>query len=374
MTTREDAPGSVTEDASDSNRNNDGPRELIEIPDTSQTDANYDERMYTKAGLKVLVNSSGSSVTAANGVTVPAHDRVYITSDGTVIPNTDPLVAYLDTMFSDGTMKDYRENATVSTTDIDVGKLTTAYNEVLLDPIPTSSKWGNSAPAALKNQPISPSLQGKAMWNGVLYVTDVTDNSGHRTGVKLVNGQTLPGSGLTVATENAAYLVGDYNTGGVPPVDNSSNPISANNYAPGYTVKPAAVMADAVTAVSSNWTTSNYNNVASLNSRNPVNTTINTALISGMVLSDGTAYSGGVENYIRLLENWSGGRRLSYYGSMINLYASKQSKAHWQNTGNYYNAPSRNWYFDINFLDPNKLPPGTPILRTLKRGQWVQLD
>jgi len=39
-------------------------------------------------------------------------------------------------------------------------------------------------------------------------------------------------------------------------------------------------------------------------------------------------YSGGVENYIRLLENWTG-KRLTYYGSIINLYKSEQAKAAW---------------------------------------------
>ena len=153
---------------------------------------------------------------------------------------------------------------------------------------------------------------------------------------------------------------------------NSGSNLAAANYASGYTVQPAAVIADAVTVVSSNWTSGNYNSVSSLNSRAPVNTTINSALISGIVPSDGHAYSGGVENYIRLLENWSG-KRLTYYGSIINMYESQQATAPWQNTGAYYNAPARNWYFDTNFLDPRKLPPGTPITRSLKRGQWVQI-
>jgi len=94
-------------------------------------------------------------------------------------------------------------------------------------------------------------------------------------------------------------------------------------------------------------------------------------LISGIVASDGTAYSGGVENYLRLQEDWSG-RRLTYYGSIVNLYESDQATAPWS-YGSYYTAPARNWYFDISFLDANRLPPGTPIVRSLKRGQWVQV-
>lgn len=384
MTTREDPPGSVTADTSDSNYNNDGPRELIELPNASQADPNATERLYNQAGLKVLVNSTGSNTTAISGVSVPANDRVFLTEDGTAIPASDPLETYLEGMFSSGTMTDYRENASVSTTDIDVSKVTTSYKDGgLPETIPTTTKWANSSavPSALRGKAIPASIRGKSLWNGILYVTDVTNSSTHRTGVRLLNGASLPDgseasspkAGLTVASENAAYVVGDYNTGGTPPVDNASNPVGADNHITSYTVQPAAIIADAVTAVSANWTASNYNAASSLSARPPANTTINSALISGIVSSNGSDYSGGVENYIRLLENWSG-RRLTYYGSIINLYASKQSTARWRDTGNYYNAPSRNWYFDTNFLDPTKLPPGTPSLRTLKRGQWVQID
>lgn len=211
-------------------------------------------------------------------------------------------------------------------------------------------------------------------------MTDVSDSSTHPTGVRLLNGANLPDgsnascpiAGLTVATANTTYIVGDYNTGGAPPVNSGTN-LAANNYAGSYTVQPAAVIGDAVTVVSANWISGNYNSSASLSSRTPVNTTINSALISGVVASNGSDYSGGVENYIRLLENWSG-KRLTYYGSMVNLFPSRQGTARWQSPGAYYNAPARNWYFDTNYLDPRKLPPGTPVIRSLKRGQWVQIQ
>lgn len=392
-TTREDPPGSTTADTTDSNFNNDGPRELIEIPDSAQNDDNASDRLYNKSGLKVLANSTSSPVTTASGVTVPAHSRVYVTSDGTIIPSGDPLGAYLDTMFATGSMNDYREGSNVTTTDVDVGKMTTGYNAGgLPETIPASSKWPNnsSVPSALKNKTIPAALQGKSFWNGILYVADVTDSTSHPTGIKIVNGANLPdgtaanssAKGLTIASQNAAYVVGDYNTGGTPAV-NSSASLTDKNYVDGYTssteaadgyhVQPASIAADAVTVVSSKWNSGNYNSVSSLASRTPANTTINTALISGIVPSDGSAYSGGVENYIRLLENWTG-KRLTYYGSIINLYKSEQAKAPWKDTGNYYNAPTRNWYFDTQFTSPSRLPPGTPTLRTVKKGQWAQLQ
>lgn len=392
VTTREDPPGFTTANASDSNVNNDGPRELIEIPDYVQNDDNAGDRLYNKAGLKVLANTTGSAVTTASGVIVPANSRVYVTADGTQIPATDSFAVYLNAMFATGSIKDYRESSTnVITTDVDLGKLNTGYGAGGLPQTIPNGNWPNNStvPAALKNQVISPALQGKPLWNGILYVADVTDSPSHKAGVKLVNGTHLPNGsnassptkGLTFVSENAAYVVGDYNTGGMAPVNSGS--ATANNYVDGYTsaddlgkgftVQPAAIAADAVTVVSSDWTTKNYNGKATLTDRVPVNTTINTALISGIVPSNGSAYSGGVENYIRLLEHWSG-KRLTYYGSIINLYKSERATAKWKDTGNYYNAPSRNWYFDAQFKSPNRLPPGTPTLRTVKKGQWVQLQ
>lgn len=383
VTTAEHPPGELNANTSDANHNNDGPHELIELPNSWETDANATDRLYNKAGLKVLVNSTAADVTADSGVAVPANSRVFMTADGTVIPAGDPLQTYLGSMMTTGSIDDYREGAVLTATQVDVSKVDAAYNAGgLPQTIPSSAKWPSNGtiPSTLRGQAIPAALQGKALWNGILYVTDVTNSATHRAGIELVNGGTLPDgsnnsspvAGLTVATNNAAYIVGDYNTGGTPPVDSGSS-LTANNYASGYTVQPAAVIADAVTVVSSNWTAGGYDSKSSLSQRPAANTTVNTALISGNVPSNGSAYSGGVENYIRLLENWSG-KRLTYYGSMINVFASQQSTAPWQNTGIYYNAPQRNWYFDTNFLDPNKLPPGTPVLRSLQRGQWVQVQ
>jgi hypothetical protein len=377
---KKNPPGEMNSNTGDTNYNNDGPRELIEVPNSWQTDENAADRMFNKAGIKVLVNSTGSAIVADNGVTVPANGKVFMTQDGTIIPSTDSLATYLASVMSTGSFKDYREGQSFTTVDLDIAKINTAYTSGGLPAtIPSTTKWPNNAsvPAALKNQNITSALQGKNMWNGQLYVTDVSNSPTHRTGIKLINGASLPdgsngAAGLTVTTANAAFVVGDYNTGGVPPVDSGSN-LAANNYASGYTVQPAAIIADAVSVVSANWTSGAYDTKPTLSARPAANTTINSALISGIVASDGTAYSGGVENYVRLLEDW-GSKRLTYYGSMINLYESQQSTAHWQSTGNYYQAPARNWYFDVNFLNPNKLPPGTPVLRSLMRGQWVQVE
>jgi Tfp pilus assembly protein PilW len=58
------------------------------------------------------------------------------------------------------------------------------------------------------------------------------------------------------------------------------------------------------------------------------------------------------------------------------VYESQVATALWRGTGSgigIYDPPTRNWNFDNNFLDPNKLPPCTPAVRTLIRGQWTLL-
>jgi hypothetical protein len=391
VSSQQNPPGQFNSDTTDTNHNNDGPHELIEVPNTWQTDDNASDRMYNKAGVKILANSGATDVTADNGVTISAGYGAVLTKDGSVIgfvklsnmSSTEPLAQYIGSLLNESTLRDYREAATLTTTEVDVGALNTAYNGgYLSQAVPTGWSNGASVPAILRGKSAPASVVGKDFWNGVLYITDVANSTTHRTGIVLKNGSNLPDgtktagdvAGLTVVTENAAYIKGDYNTGGsTAPSDTGA--ATDNNYASGYTVQPAAVMADAVTVVSSNFATGTggYDSSTALSSRPATNTTINTALVSGVVASDGTAYSGGAENYIRLLENWSS-KRLTYYGSMINVYQSQESTAHWPGTGVVYNAPTRNWYFDVNFLDPNKLPPGTPVLRSLLRGQWVQVE
>jgi hypothetical protein len=73
--------------------------------------------------------------------------------------------------------------------------------------------------------------------------------------------------------------------------------------------------------------------------------------------------SGGVHNFPRFLEGW--GTRVNYCGSLINLFNSNQHNgAH--KTGSVYGAPTRNWVFDTSFLDPTRMPPGTPFFQYIQ--------
>jgi hypothetical protein len=367
VTTTEKPPFSFHDDPL--NPNMGGARELIEIPDAAHSDPHAENRMYNQAGLKILMNQSAAPITAPDGTLVNNGARVIMTADGTPIPPADPIHQLISTTLANGVMQDNREEASVKTTDINVGALASLLSSGDLPAtIPNSGKWPGSAHPMLRGNAIPAELQGKTIWNGIVYATDVGHSAANRVGVRLVNGAILPQGGFTVATENPAYIVGNYNTGGNPP-SNTVGPAAAN-YVAGYETRGSAVVADAVNIVSENWIAGGYNGAA-LAARVPNNTTVNTAIIAGIVSSKDGHYSGGIENYPRLLENWNS-RRLTYYGSMINLFESQQSNGRW-GKANVYNAPQRNWYFDINFLDPDRLPPGFIVSRSLKKGQWVQL-
>jgi hypothetical protein len=67
-------------------------------------------------------------------------------------------------------------------------------------------------------------------------------------------------------------------------------------------------------------------------------------------------------NLPRLLEDWGNGgsTTLTLNTSLISLFASTKATTQFKDPGNYYYAPTRKFSFDLNFLDPDKQPPGMP--------------
>ena len=208
--------------------------------------------------------------------------------------------------------------------------------------------------------------------------------------VRVVNGAQLPNPdnasvpyGFTVATSFPLYVLGNYNS--------QNNGISSLGLwsTNGTTVAtsntlPAALMGDSVTILSTNWSDANSavtnNTICTSGGPNPGNTTVNAAMLEGIVASNPNIsgnYSGGVENFLRLLENWNNDptgaankQTLTYNGSIVVLFYSQFATNSWQPTGNYYNPPTRNWAFDLNFKTASKLPPMTPASRAMIRGNW----
>ncbi len=212
----------------------------------------------------------------------------------------------------------------------------------------------------------------------------VIDHGYFRRAVRLINGQRLPGiydaanplntRGFTVASENAVYVLGNYNATGIGSV---GSPTAANSYQPQNTVAhvPASVVSDAIVVLSNNWTDSrSFRYPFSLGNRIAGETTVRFAMLAGDARSSfenspnqgggDPRLTGGVHNFKRFLENWSG-VRLNYCGSLINLFNARNNNGAFKCCAKVYNPPTRNWVFDTSFLDPARLPPGTPMFQSI---------
>jgi len=312
----------------DRNPNNDSYHELIEPPNTSYTDPLAGKRYYDQAGVKILINSSN---------TVTIKDQ----NDNVLGPWSTGNAAALYSTFNGAittnqTIQDNREGASVRLATLDMGTVS----------------------SAIRNGTLGP-------FNNIIYISDTsasTTGGTPKRGIRLKNGATMPSNGITVASQNPVYIQGDYNTGGSNPPSNSGN--YAQPQVTGYTRAPCAVVADAVNILSNSWDDSD--SFSSLGSRTASNTTVNTAIVSGIVPSANNNYSGGAENFPRFLEDWSG-KSFTYYGSMVELYKSAQSIGKW-GSGNVYNPPNRQWFFDTNLQVYT--PPGSLPVYSYIKGRW----
>ena len=184
--------------------------------------------------------------------------------------------------------------------------------------------------------------------------------------VRVYNGGMLPSqtqpNGLTIATKMPLYVYGNYNVS-----NNVCSVLGKNNT--GACTWPSALIADAITILSVNWSDSVSNTLPT-----PLATTVNAAMLEGIVPSTNNAnpgtYCGGVENFLRLLENWSQSIPLWYNGSIVVMFPSQIATNYQQTTGKYYNAPARNWAFDTNFTLQIGLPPLTPQNKGVIRAKW----
>jgi hypothetical protein len=310
------------------NNSPDAVYEILKQPPTDE-DANSlmgKQRYYNKADLIVLV--SNDCVRVSGGLS---------TSLSTTIPSSQ-WTNFVNTNIS---FFNQREGVNIKTTQVDVSKL---------------AQWNTT-------NTILADASGNKVNVRSLFVADYRTNPTgvSEPGVRLVNGQTLPSAGFTVATPDPLYVQGNYNA--------PSAFLGTTNTT---TTVGASLVCDAITILSSSWNDSNSSRDISY--RSAGDTTVNAAIISGNVPTSTAGsgnYSGGVENFPRFLENWSG-HTLTYNGSMVVMFFSKIATAVWGGA-NVYSPPARNWAFDLNFMNATKLPPGTPEMRALVRNSWTAI-
>jgi hypothetical protein len=212
------------------------------------------------------------------------------------------------------------------------------------------------------------------------------------------------GAGLTIATNAPVFVVGNFNADGAhttataatDPDDGLVCPTSESDEC------PVAIIGDAVTFLSykyfnsstpasgakftdatsnaawfphfandgtappANGTTSNAYNSKNVNGPATTgDTEVAMAMVSGLVLTDAAAASGGVHNLPRYLESWSGHAHV-IRGSLVNLYVSKIAIADYTTAG-YYGPPVRTWGFAKLFSKCGILPPSTPLTYANRR-------
>ena len=377
------------------------PPSSITIPSAAAYSPTGQVYLYNQADLIITNDTTGTNLTVlynnGNATTqlTPVQPDVliiatnYQTKTQTIAPTTNAVYYSFVTNVS---FYDYREKDTVRAIQIDVGKLNAwlTNNATIISNIVKGATSGtnmyiggtNRGGYQYNQMNINGSTsKGRNIWSIYVY-NSVPLTSTTLPAVRLVNGSQLPSStlfgntffsGLTVATAQPIYTLGNYNV-----TNNGATAFTLGSTTNGGTV-PAALIGDSLTILSQNWSDSySLANTAvsstTLNGRTAIQTTVNAAALEGIVPSvtvNGTKqYSGGVENFLRLLENWNG-VNLNYNGSIVVMFPSQYATNFWIGPGTYYNAPNRNWGFDLNFTKGQSYqPPMSPQVNYVIRSAY----
>jgi hypothetical protein len=309
--------------------------------------------LYNDADL-IVSNSAGGTLSVYYQNLDNANPQTLVPQDVTNINIINHTTNLYYSFVTNVQFYDYREGDNVKAVQLDVSKLNT-----WLGTNANAANYQNQNNGAGVSTSKGHNIDGVYVYNSI---PPASGSPGVLPAVRVVNGQQLPyPNGLTVASPFPIYVKGNFNT--------TTNGVNFSTALGDVTnTLPAALMGDAITVLSANWNDTNTSTTA-IGSRNATATTINAACLEGIIPSNGTNYSGGVENFLRLLESWSGDT-LSYNGSIVVLFQSQYATHPWPGTGTVYNPPTRAWGFDVNFLQQGKLPPMTPQVRATVRASW----
>lgn len=365
----------------DTNPNNDSYRELVEPP-TASPDPLSAERYWNQADVVIQIDNSNNwvigkpnsngTISVLPGPSPSARDTALYNMFSGAIPSSSPAVS----------IQDNREGGSIRLATLDLKLIqnnTSGLNPTFKANSSTNTYFGGVV-YIYDNSATTHALNADGTVNP-------NPTNPVRRGIRIKNGSKISrvnpdGSltGLTIVSPNPVYIQGDYNTGrdydGTPsPASNNSTSDPTLPQVTGYTTggattatgirAPCSILADAVTILSNNWDDSKSGLTPDAS-----NTTVNAAIVAGIVPTspvggDG-AYSGGAENFPRFLENWSDST-LTYYGSMVEIYKSRQSIGEWS-CCDVYSPPVRQWYYDMNFKTTP--PPGSLMVYSYIKGRW----
>lgn len=351
MSNGEDFPPAEWTEAEEATAINNVKRSLIVPPPDAASDAEYPnnpstddpsinvQRAYTRAGIIVTVADDGS---------VTVHQK---NSSGTLVNVT----------------------STYMTSGLISGILTPAIASSAPVSVYDAREGRNVKVTELNIDALKKKLGSSSDFNGLIYINLKNSTSAAPAAVRIINGESVPvtegGTGLSVATNGGLYVKGSYN----------STPRSDGTY------PSSMLMADAITVLSYSWDDSNaaadvvtgrvasvdnpatVDNILTLGTVENVETeiSINAGLVTGNSSTTGTHSSGGAQNLVRFLENWSG-KTVNLYGSLGRVFQSAHFTRPFKGTADVYRAPNRNVTYDTNLA--SSPPAGSPILTSFSPG------
>lgn len=279
----------------------------------------------------------------------------------------------------------WAQNANSNATDGVLENTATAYYTYSPEDVDQNARLDNWGGANIGNGfgvntntvPINPYLTTACVTTGVANAV-----TGARHALKLVDGGMNAGTsylptrldnnsgGFTVASENPVYVQGNYNSA-------QSDPFWGNNALNNTPHAAAAIIADAVTVLSNQWSDWNsMNNPTAPGNRSAgaagQDTYYRMAVAGGKNIPfpqpawagspQDFGTDGGLHNFLRYLENW-GNVNLWYDGSLVSMYYAEYNTGTFKCCNTVYSPPSRKYYFDTLFLNPANLPPATPMFQ-----------
>jgi hypothetical protein len=363
--------------------------EAVIVPEPELLDPVAGQEYWDKADLRVVMHltnpgnlpntsghSSGIEVRRADNTVDPDRtSRIHACNNaGSELPSGKP-VAYSFTGYPHANFPGFRNNregAIVRMLEIDMRSLLNcAY-----------STFQAGTPLLNDNKNINDTSEGGL----VFYFTVVGPNSSNAQsnyGVRIRNAQELQSNitgapavrGMTIVTNQALYSQGHFNS----PASGDTNRIPAAFLADTYNPLSTAWVQSIATSLAANTSYRDYRSHQTLSNRAAANTNVNAAILSGTdttgntegVGGQGGAYNGGLENYPRFHENWTG-RTFRYRGSFVSLERPLHSTGSWIYGNPQYEAPTRDWDYDTRFNTASNLPPLSPRFVYLRQELFVR--
>ncbi len=316
--------------------------DAVTVPPPEALDPTPGEIYWDKADLRVMLDLNG----ATPAIEVRNPDGSVDTTQSDYL-NNGCGAALLPVDSTSTSFHNFRENTDIEMLEIDV--------EALMNCAELDS-------ALMGGKTLDDTTEGGLVW--YLGVDGPDSDTVNNYGVRVKNGEELAPTvgtteiqGLTFVTNQALYVEGNYN--------------SDANW------KPAAFLADSLNVLSEAWSDANSHNTT-LSSRTASGTTIYAAFLAGTDSTGNTEgnggqdsgdYNGGLENYPRFHETWSG-QTLLYRGSFVSLNLPVHVNGAWGDQS--YSPPVRDWGYELRFNDAANLPPLSPRFVYLRQDQFLR--